>query len=221
MKSAHASALSDLDSPATEDASAPKGAGSEFGSQLRTLRKARKLSLQVVAERAGLSISLISQIERGLTSPSLRSMRLLAAAVEVPIERLFSQPQTSDMPEGDFIVRPSSRRVLSLDHRGMLLEMISPISDGSMQTFIANISPGGGSGPEMDTHQGEEVGLILAGEFELWLDDQRYLLREGDSFRYPASIPHRYINPGQTMTRVHFAITPPFYSYSLWASDGA
>jgi quercetin dioxygenase-like cupin family protein len=148
-------------------------------------------------------------------------MRLLATAVEVPIERLFLQPKEPDESEREFIVRPPSRRVLSLDHRGMLLEMICPMGEGELQTFIANIAPGGGSGPEMDTHQGEEVGLVLAGEFELWLGNRHYLLREGDSFRYPASIPHRYANPGQTMTRVHFTITPPFYSYKLWAAEEA
>ncbi len=184
-----------------------------IGARLRTLRKARNISLQRVAEGADLSISLISQIERGLTSPSVRSMRLLASAIGVPTESLFVQPEPPTDEERNYIVRPRTRRVVTLEACGMLLELISPPGASHLQTFIANISPGGGNSTEMDTHPGEEAGLILCGELELWVGDHHFMLREGDNFCFSGSMPHRYVNPGQTMTRVHFSITPPFYSY--------
>lgn len=183
-----------------------------LGSQLRELRKAKGLSLQAVAEKAGLSVSMVSQIERNLSSPSLRSMRELASAVGVPIEMLFRRLQEPERGERHAIVRPGNRRALVLEKYGMYMEMICPEGGGMLQTFISNILPAGGSGPEMDSHQGEEAGLILCGQLDMWLGDDHFLLREGDSFRYEASTPHRYQNNGPTITRVHWTITPPFYA---------
>lgn len=184
-----------------------------IGRRLRMLRKARRISLQTVADRAGLSVSLISQIERGLTSPSVRSMRLLAGAVGVPTERLFYQPESLEKDNDcRYVVRTRARRVVSLESYGMLLELVSPPSTEHLQTFIANISPGGGNSANMDTHTGEEAGIVLSGQLELWIDDNHLILSEGDSFCFAGKLPHRYINPGRTITRVHFTITPPFYS---------
>ena len=183
-----------------------------FGRQLHKLRKGKQLSLQDVAQKANLSVSMVSQIERDISSPSLRSMRQLAAAVDVPIERLFKRLHQPTIGERNVIVRPDNRRALVLDKYGMHLEMICPEGGGILQTFIANILPNGGSGPEMDTHQGEEAGLILCGLLEIWLGEEHFSLREGDSFRYTASTPHRYLNTGPTITRVHWTISPPFYS---------
>lgn len=183
-----------------------------LGAQLRELRKAKGLSLQTVAKRAGLSVSMVSQIERNLSSPSLRSMRELASAVEVPIEMLFRRLQEPERSEQHAIVRPENRRALVLEKYGMYLEMICPEGGGALQTFIANILPTGGSGPEMDRHQGEEAGLVLCGQLDMWLGEDHFHLREGDSFRYDAQTPHRYQNTGPTITRVHWTITPPFYA---------
>ncbi len=183
-----------------------------FGKQLKKLRKGKRLSLQDVAKKANLSASMVSQIERGISSPSLRSMRKLAAAVDVPVEALFKRLHQPAIGECDVIVRPGNRRAVVLEKYGLHLEMICPEGGGMLQTFIANIMPNGGSGPEMDTHQGEEAGLILCGQLELWLGEDHFFLREGDSFRYTASTPHRYLNTGLTITRVHWTISPPFYS---------
>lgn len=183
-----------------------------LGGKMREVRKAAGLSLQEVAERAELSVGLISQIERGLTSPSIRSLRLLAAALATPVDHFFSRPEEPDEAERTYVVRPRTRRVLDLSHRGMTMEIISPPEQGAaMQTFITNLQPGGGSGIELDVHDGEEAGLVLCGQFELWLGDKRFLLSEGDSFRFNSRTPHRYRNPGETLTRVHWTATPPIY----------
>lgn len=184
-----------------------------LGKKMREVRKAAGLSLQEVAERAELSVGLISQIERGLTSPSIRSLRLLAAALATPVEYFFSRPEEPGEDERTYIVRPRTRRILDLSHRGMTMEIVSPggKGEGALQTFITNLQPGGGSGIELDVHDGEEAGLVLCGQLELWLGDKRFLLSEGDSFRFNSRTPHRYRNPGETLTRVHWTATPVIY----------
>ena len=178
--------------------------------RIREVRKAKGISIPVVAERAGLSAGLISQVERGLTSPSIRSLRQIGAALEVPVE-IFFTPAPVGEGNSAVAVRPGSRRLLLLPHHGMYTELLTLESKGALQAFIANIEPGGGSGPEFDTHEGEEAGLVLAGRLELWVDGERMLLDEGASFRFSSKLPHRYRNPGSVPTRVHWVITPPIY----------
>lgn len=185
-----------------------------IGSRLRKLRRERKLSLHEVATIAGLSIGLISQIERGITSPSVRSLKLISNALGVPADILFSQPEQPVENEEGYIVRTKNRRVISLESHGMILELLSPMEVGDVQTFIATIFPGGGSGLETESHIGEETGIILNGELELWVGDRRFLLHEGDVFKFNSKEEHRYLNPGRVIARVHFSISPPLYSMS-------
>jgi len=182
-----------------------------LGTRLRKVRHELGLSLQDVAARANLSIGMISQIERGQTSPTYRSLRLLSGALDMPIESFFNQPQ-STTPSGDgVVVRPQGRRTLLFESKGIVTEYIDPDTSGTMQMMLVTIEPGGGTGRENDQHVGEEGGLVLAGRFELWLDEDRLLLNEGDSFRFPATRLHRFRNPGAIPTRVVWFITPTLY----------
>jgi transcriptional regulator with XRE-family HTH domain len=202
-------------SPSKKDAQSSDNEGEIYdegfvGSRIRAMRKAKGMSIPVVAERAGLSAGLISQVERGLTSPSIRSLRQIGAALDVPVEGFFTPAPAGEGSRG-VVVRPGERRLLLLPHQGMYTEVLTLESKGALQAFIANIEPGGGSGPEFDTHEGEEAGLVLAGRLELWVDDEHLLLDEGASFRFSSKLPHRYRNPGSVPTRVHWVITPPIY----------
>ncbi len=182
-----------------------------LGTRLRKVRHELGLSLQDVATRSKLSIGMISQIERGQTSPTYRSLRLLSGALGMPIESFFSQPRAI-VPSGEgVIVRPQDRRTLLFDSKGIVTEYIDPDTSGTMQMMLVTIEPGGGTGRENDQHVGEEGGLVLAGQFELWLDEKRLLLKEGDSFRFPATRLHRFRNPGSIPTRVVWFITPTLY----------
>jgi transcriptional regulator with XRE-family HTH domain len=181
------------------------------GRRIREMRKAKNMSIPVLAERADLSSGLISQVERGLTSPSIRSLRQIGVGLEVPVEQFFTPAPEAGDASGNVVVRPGSRRLLLLPHQGMYTELLTLGSGGALQAFIANIEPGGGSGLEFDTHEGEEAGLVLGGRLELWVGGERLLMDEGASFRFSSKLPHRYRNPGSVPTRVHWIITPPIY----------
>lgn len=197
-----------VDSKETLKASDPD---QTLGMKMRRIRKLQGLSIQEVAGRAGVSVGLVSQIERGLTSPSIRSLRQLGAALKVPVEQFFNTPQNPQEQEQGYVVRPRERQVLALEHIGMTIELISPKANSKMQMFIANIEPGASSGPELDSHKGEEAGLVLSGQLELWVGDKHFILNEGDTFRFSSKEPHRHANPGSMVTRVHWITTPPVY----------
>ena len=185
--------------------------GRELSQRLRQARRALGLTLAALATRAGLSIGFISQVERGLTTPSMRSLRQLADALGLRVEELFSHPVDSDPREQRHVVRRDRRRVLNLDSIGMHMEIMTPPGEGAIQLFAAYMRPGGVSGAEDDSHEGFECGVILDGQLELWLSGEKHLLGPGDSFAFDSRTPHRYRNPGPTMTFVHWTITPPIY----------
>ena len=185
--------------------------GERLSACLRQARKMQNLTLKDVANRAGLSIGLVSQIERGLTTPSMRSLRELARALSLPVGSLFSHSGSGNIEEMRHIVRKDMRRVLKLDHIGLHMEIFTPAEGYAIQAFTTYLSPGGMSGLEFDAHEGQECGMVIDGQLELFLGSERYLLGPGDSFSFQSTTPHRYWNPGTTMTYLHWMITPPIY----------
>jgi transcriptional regulator with XRE-family HTH domain len=200
--------------PAGPKGPSPKGSPARnpaLAALLREARKSKDLSLKDVADATGLSIGLISQIERGLTTPSMRSLRQIADAVGVSVSSLFARTDAEDAGESRHITRKHMRRVLNLDSIGMHMEIMTPEEGTPIQAFVAYLLPGGMSGTEFDSHIGHEFGIIIDGQLELFLGPQRYLLNPGDSFSFNSQTPHRYVNSGPTMTYIHWIITPPIY----------
>lgn len=183
----------------------------DFGVKIRRLRKERALSLKDLSGLTGLSIALISQVERGLNAPSMRSVRQLAAALGVSVQSLFSEVEEAPEASTGIVVHAANRRVLNLGRTGTFLELLTPKGFQGLQTFHSYIDPGASSGPEYDSHLGTESGVILAGCLDLWLDERKMRLVAGDSFSFQSETPHRYENPGKTMTQVIWAVTPPIY----------
>ncbi|TDQ86449.1 XRE family transcriptional regulator [Dongia mobilis] len=165
-----------------------------LGQHLRGLRKMHDLSLEQLAERCGLSVGALSQIERGLTSPTMRSLRRLSEVFNVPMSQLFHEGDLPPVEELGRIVRAQGRRVLSLNTTGVQKELLTPAANGALEIYLVTIAPGGSSGPELYTHKGEEGGYVMAGEMVLEIEDRVFHLKTGDSFRFKSQTPHRFAN---------------------------
>lgn len=190
-----------------------RGAESDswVGRQVRDLRKARRMSLKQLNEASGLSIGLLSQIERGTSSPSLRSIQALSEALGVPPIWFFNDGRMPPQPERDIIVRRGAGRRLELPHKRLTKELVTPDLSGSLQMLIVAIEPGGTTGSQSYSHPGEECGYLLEGELDLWIADEHFQLRKGDSFRFKSTLPHQSFNPGKVTTRIIWVTSPPFY----------
>lgn len=182
-----------------------------IGEQLRQRRRIRNLTLAELSQRAKLSVGLLSQIERGITSPSLKSIKSICEALDIPMSWLFDSGTVENPQEKGLVVRRGARRRLDLGTYGVTKELLSPDLGGEMQIYLVSIRPGGQSGPETYTHRGEEGGLVLSGTLELTVDGNIVVLYEGDSFRFSSSLPHRFTNPGTTQTSVVWANSLGFY----------
>ncbi|MBB4002608.1 MAG: cupin domain-containing protein [Aurantimonas endophytica] len=190
------------------------------GRSVRFHRKQQGLSLEQASELTGLSVSMISKIERGLTSPSVRSLYALSHGLKIPVGTLFSDH--SKMPavdredlhaeeEAGLVVRKSARRTLDFGEKRLVKELLTPQPIGTLELLMIVLSPGGSTGDDVFSHDGEEGGVVLSGALELWVDEKRLLLYPGDSFTFKSRRPHRFSNAADEETRVLWINTPPIY----------
>jgi transcriptional regulator with XRE-family HTH domain len=179
-----------------------------LGQRLRQSRRQQHLSIRDLAERAGLSVGMVSQIERGLSTPSLRSLRLLANTLGVPVSWFFADSQQA-IAEKRYIVRNHQRRRLNVPQTGIVQEVVNPGEPGGMEIYEVTLEAGASSGPEAYRHEGEKAGLVLTGMLTIQIEDDAYVLEAGDSFRFPSTLPHRFANAGTSETRFIWIVLLP------------
>ncbi|MCU4120226.1 helix-turn-helix domain-containing protein [Variovorax sp. N23] len=182
-----------------------------LGEQLRRRRKAMGRPLLQVAQAAGISVSLLSQLERGLRSISMRTLEALAHELQLPMETLvrnITHGDAQDEVDGA-VVRVGAHRRIDLGDKGIHKENLTPpAATGHVELYRAVIESGGSTGDELFfTHRGEQVGYVIEGQLELFVNDRLLELHAGDSFCYDGSTPRRWRNPGPTLTTVLWAIT--------------
>jgi len=182
-----------------------------IGQKMRLRRKVRNLSLQEVATRADISIGLLSQIERGLTTPSVRSMTAICRALEMPVGWLFDNAADS-APENALIVRRRQRRVLDLGAKGMIKELMTPDACTGIQMMRLIIRPGGSTGDTPYNHaEGAKCGTVLSGVLGLEVEGVEHRLEPGDSYAFDATRMIRFWCIGTEETVVIWVVSPAVY----------
>lgn len=216
----HLSASGSLDAQNVEHETAANGAMKDqgfalangIGHKLRQRRKVRQLSLSEVARRAGLSIGLLSQIERGLSTPSLDALNRIGEALEMPLRWLFDIDDPSSAGEGTVVVRRANRRRMDLGFAGMTKEILSSDAVPQLQLMHFTIRPGGQSGDSPNQHStGAKAGTVIAGRLGLEVNGREYLLEPGDSFSFVATSRYRFWCIGEADCEVFWAATPAIY----------
>lgn len=178
----------------------------KIGGTIRELRKQRRLTLDLVAQRTGLTPGYLSKIERDLSSPPLSTVIRLAAALGVEMADFFPQSP------GDakcVIVRQGERRGITRDGAGLTYDYESltyPKRQGSMEAFVLTVFPGQ---PEqsLTSHRGAEIAFVLSGRVELTVNEERHVLNPGDCAYFESSEPHRIKNVGKSKAQVFLVIS--------------
>jgi transcriptional regulator with XRE-family HTH domain len=194
-------------SPAPRDRAALDPVEVDLGARIRALRLARRETLRKLAAEAGVTESFLSQVERGVASPSIASVQRIARALGATIAELFATDERAGL-----LVRASERRRIVYQGLGAVDEFLTRATDGRLQVILSTIEPGGGTGEEPYTHESdEEVVIVLEGSLDLWVGPEHYRLEAGDAVTHSSRIPHRNTNPGPGLARVLFCSTPPSY----------
>jgi transcriptional regulator with XRE-family HTH domain len=167
------------------------------GSRIKALREAMDLSLRDLAERSGVSAPMLSQVERGETSPTVQ----LAARIASGLELRLSQLLRLDEDGAVTIVRPPDRRKGPAGTAGHSYEILTPPLPGqraelSRHTLAPGAVTGGRGDPPMHEPGSRETALVEKGLVVLVCDGQRHELSAGDCVTFDADLPHHFENPG-------------------------
>jgi transcriptional regulator with XRE-family HTH domain len=179
----------------------------DLGARLRRLRRAQDLTLRELASTVGVTESFLSQVERGVASPSVASLQRIARGLGLSLAQLFATGGGQGR-----VVRAADRRRIEYPGLKAVDEFLTPSDATRLQLILATVQPGGGTGDEPYTHDSdEEVVVVLDGELDLWVAEEHYRLLEGDAITYSSRLPHWNVNPGKRPARVLFCITPPSF----------
>jgi transcriptional regulator with XRE-family HTH domain len=179
----------------------------DVGERLRDLRRLRRATLKTIADRAGVSESFLSQVERGRASASIASLRRIANALGVSVADLF-EPEGPPRPR---VLRKDERPSLAFGVLGRKL-LLTPQPLQHLEVFVGELDPGGSTGPEPYAHgDSEELFVVIAGTVQLELGGDLHDLEAGDSIDYRSSTPHRITNVGEERAEVMWIISPPSY----------
>ena len=179
-----------------------------LGADLRALRKARGLTLVDLAETLDRSVGWLSQVERGMSEPSVTDLRHLAAALDVSVSSLFRQ-SASPSPEQGLIVRKGARRPIGSREAGLVEELLSPDLTDDFEVLHSTFEPQSKL-TETVMRPTQEVGFVISGKIDLWIDGEEFTLGEGDSFRTRGQ-PMRWANPYDVPCVAVWVISPPVY----------
>ena len=170
--------------------------GEAIGPRIKALREAMDLSLRDLAARCGVSAPMLSQVERGETSPTLHVAERIAGGLELRLSQLLRLDEDGAVA----IVRGAERRT-GPGAGGHSYEILTPPLPGqraelSRHLLAAGAATGGPGDPPMHEPGSRETALVLAGKVELYCDGQRHLLATGDCVTFDADLPHHFENPG-------------------------
>jgi transcriptional regulator with XRE-family HTH domain len=168
-----------------------------MGARVRALREAMDLSLRDLAERSGVSAPMLSQVERGETSPTLQLAARIAAGLELRLSQLLRLDEDGAVT----IVRHDERRAGPPARQGHRYEVLTPPLPGqraelSRHTLAPGAATGGPGDPPMHEPGSRETALVEAGSLVLACDGESYLLAAGDCVTFDADLPHHFENPG-------------------------
>lgn len=198
-----------------------------IGELVAGYRRERRLKVSELARQVGVTPSLISQIERGNSRPSVATLFALAEALDVSLDVFAGRspateataaqapapdavaPVTSAPPAsatGDrYLVTRSQRRTISIAG-GVTWEMLTPSRHDQLEFIELVYAPHAESNEALYRHPGFETVLVLSGRLRIQVGFDEYTLDPGDSISFPSSLPHRYTNPFDQETRAVTAI---------------
>ncbi|WP_322891985.1 MULTISPECIES: XRE family transcriptional regulator [unclassified Yoonia] len=176
------------------------------GADLRALRKARGLTLTALAERVGRSVGWLSQVERDMSSASVDDIAALARVLDVATTSLLA---LGGGQEAGRIVRADNRRPIGNRNPGLTEGLLSPDLTDDFEVIHSRFTPGA----QLDhavSRPTQEVGFVVAGRFDLWIDGTLFHLNAGDSFRLRGDL-FRWANPYPETCEIIWVISPPVY----------
>ncbi|MBS1888656.1 MAG: helix-turn-helix transcriptional regulator [Actinobacteria bacterium] len=170
---------------------------------MRELRVGRRMTLKFVADRAGVSEGFLSQVERGRTAPSLKTLQSVAHALGLEVGDLFVDPDL-ELPH---FTPKAGRTVLEIG--SLTKHRVTPSSVATLEINGGLFEVGGTAGESYSHGDSDEVFVVLTGEVRAEVDGKSFDMASGDSLIYRSSMQHTFHNIGDTESEVLWVVCPP------------
>ena len=177
-----------------------------IGEGIRRERLRRGLTLAQLASQVNLTVSALSQIERGASDPSISSLRRIAQAFDLPMFQFMI-----GTAQREVVVRRDRRTKLNFPDRELEYELVSADTIGEFEILGCTVAAGGSTGPAATSHSSEECSIVLSGRVIAEVAGRTYELDAGDSIKVHRELPHRFVNPGTVDAEMLIILSPPTF----------
>lgn len=199
-----------------------------IGERIRTERRKRGFTLKHIAAGTGLSKSYLSNLERGLTEPTVSVLKKISTQLQLSLLELFGNQialgkglgypaDNGEKHSAKFItdvkvVEPGQRKTFTLPGSSLTFELLTPDLNRQFESYLFRAKPGEKLGEEaMTDPPGEKFALVLSGTMETQIKDEIYTLGPGHSIYFPAHYPHSWRAVGDEPLEVIVVVCPPWF----------
>lgn len=178
-----------------------------IGERIKKYRLAKGMTLKDVETRAGVSATHVSEIERGMTSPTIGALSKIADAIEVDLAGIVKRENLSRIS----IISKNERKPMKFEEWGATYYSLTKDLPNPKFSFLeVQLDPGIKRPEETSTHEGEEFAFVTKGVMEILIGEEKFILKEGDSIHYRADRPHAMRNIGGIPCRAIWVTLPPY-----------
>jgi len=184
---------------------------SSIGSKISRLRKQKDLSLNQLAEKAGVSVTTIHKLERNEMTPTVTVLMKIADALEEKVG-FFLGEDTGDLEyieNVEYTAQKNGKVFRNASGDTQIKYLAFRLREGKLLSLLTHLKTGTKSADKPQSHPGEEFIFCLEGEIKYEVNGKSYILNKGDSFHFFANLPHRWEVTGKEGTKNLWIITPP------------
>ena len=185
-----------------------QAAANNLGKAIHAARQGR-YTVQQLAAAASVSAGLVSQLERGIGNPSLKTLQAIANALDLRIGDLVEAASPKDVRP--MLVRRSERARLQVSNGGPVYELLTPNLRGKLEVLETSLPPGFSNREEPFQHDGEELVVVLEGSVDVAVGEILGTLDVGDAITYDSAMPHWWENNTDQPATVLGVVTPPSF----------
>lgn len=182
------------------------------GSKIREIRTGKQLTLKNVADKTKLTPSYLSQIERNITEPSISALRKVSNALEVPLGTFLTDANHCR----NVIIKAEERVKLDLPHSNVIYEFLTPMASEKkihpkIETILVRIPSNCWTSDEAVSNETDECIIAVSGSVKIEIENETFILNQGDSIYIKESVEHRFFNEGDEEATIIKVLSSPVY----------
>lgn len=177
----------------------------EISKKIKTIRTQKKITLKTLSEKTELSISFLSQVERGVSSLTITSLKKIADALGVSLQEIVSY-EDNNM----YVHKKDNLRYLHIKSNSSSHQIVSgKFASKRLEGIIYTIEPE--CKADAFAHEGEEFHYVMEGNAVFYIDGMKYFLDSGETIHFPSTLRHKIENGGKTEVKILSVLTPPVF----------